>query len=91
MAEAKRTIKVFGYDVPVSDVPVVEAEERFVQYKLEDGTILKVKNVATSVLRVDNQYLPDGTPIYIVTSNPVVSVVSSPHAKKEERAAERKN
>jgi len=76
-----KTIKLFGHDIPVHDVPVVEAEERFVQYKLEDGTILRVKNVAMSVLRVDNEYLPDGSPVYLVLSNPVVSVVSSPHKK----------
>jgi hypothetical protein len=77
MAEGK-TIKLFGHDIPVTDIPVADVEERFVQYKLEDGTVLKVKNVATSVLRVDNEYLPDGNPVYLVLSNPVVSVVSSP-------------
>jgi len=78
-----KTIPLFGHDIPVTEVPVVEAEERFVEYKLEDGTILKVKNVATSVLRVDDQYLPDGNPIYIVIANPVVSVVSSPSKKAQ--------
>ena len=85
MAEGK-TIKVFGLDVPVTNVPVVELEERFIQYTLEDGTILKVKNVATSVLRVDDQYLPDGNPVYIVLSAPVVSVVSSPLNQKNQAA-----
>jgi hypothetical protein len=78
----EKTIKVFGHDVPVHEVSVVDSEERFLQYKLEDGTILKVKNVATSVLRVDDQYLPDGSPVYLVLANPVVSVVSSPLNKK---------
>jgi hypothetical protein len=82
MAEGK-TIKLFGHDIPVTDVPVVEAEERFVQYKLEDGTVLKVKNVATSILRVDNEYLPDGNPVYLVLSTPAVSVVSSPLNNKQ--------
>ena len=72
---------MFGHDIPVTDVPVVDHEERFLQYKLEDGSIIKVKNVATSVLRVDDQYLPDGSPVYLIISNPVVSVVSSPHKK----------
>jgi hypothetical protein len=82
MAEGK-TIKLFGHDIPVTDVPVIEAEERFVQYKLEDGTVLKVKNVATSILRVDNEYLPDGSPVYLVLSTPAVSVVSSPLNNKQ--------
>jgi hypothetical protein len=77
MAEGK-TIKLFGHDIPVIDVQVVEGEEPFVQYKLEDGTVLKVKNVATSVLRVDGEYLPDGNPVYLFLSTPAVSVVSSP-------------
>lgn len=77
-----KSIALFGHDIPVTEVPVVESEERFIEYKLEDGTILKVKNVATSVLRVDDQYLPDGAPVYLVLANPVVSVVSSPLNKK---------
>jgi len=81
MAEGK-AIKVFGIDVPVTEVPIVQEEERFIEYKLEDGTVLKVKNVATKVLRVDDQYLPDGLPVYLVLSNPVVNVVSSPITKK---------
>jgi hypothetical protein len=81
MAEGK-TIKVFGFDVPVTEIPIAQGEERFIEYKLEDGSVLKVKNVATKVLRVDDQYLPDGFPVYIVFSNPVVSVVSSPITKK---------
>jgi len=83
MTETKRTIKLFGHDIDVSDVPIVEQEEQFIRYKLADGTVLKVKNVATSVLRIENQYLPDGTPIYIMASNPVVSVVSSPLTKAD--------
>jgi hypothetical protein len=83
MSEGK-SIKLFGIDVPVTDVPVVELEERFIQYTLEDGTILKVKNVATSVLRVNDQYLPDGNPVYLVLSAPVVSVVSSPLNQKNQ-------
>jgi hypothetical protein len=56
----------------------VQAKEEFVEYKLEDGSVLKIKGVASSVLRVENQFLPDGSPIYIVVMNPVVSVISSP-------------
>ena len=82
MTEIKKKINIFGHDIDVSEVPIVETEEKFVQYKLEDGTVLKVKNVATSVMRVEGQYLPDGSPIYIVASNPVVGVVSSPLIQK---------
>ncbi len=87
MAETKRKINLFGHDIPVTEVPVIEAEEPFLEYKLEDGTVLKVKNVAVSVLRVDDQFLPDGRPVYIVLSNPVVNVASSPLTKEPAVAA----
>jgi hypothetical protein len=90
MAETKRKITIFGNEVPVTEVPIVEGgqDELFLQYKLEDGTVLKVKSVATSALRVDNQFLPDGRPIYIVLTNPVVSVLNSPFMKDSAVTAE---
>jgi hypothetical protein len=81
MAEKKRKIDMFGHAIDVAEVPIVEEEERFLRYTLEDGTVLMVKNVATAALRVEGQYLPDGKPVYIVLSNPVVSVESSPLTK----------
>ncbi len=84
MAETKKKLTVFGFQIDVSDVPIVKAEERFNLYVLEDGTVLRVKSVATSMMRVDGQYLPDGNPIYIVQTSPAVSVESSPMKKEPE-------
>jgi len=84
MAETKKKLPIFGCEIAVSEVPIVELTEYFNQYKLEDGTVLKVKGVATSVMRIDNQFLPDGNPIYIVYMNPVTSVQSSPLTKPPE-------
>jgi hypothetical protein len=89
MTETKKKIEIFGHPIDVSDVPVVQTKEEFVEYKLEDGTVLKVKGVASSILRVDNQFLPDGSPIYIVMLNPVVSVVSSPLKREPQEPAAR--
>jgi hypothetical protein len=77
MSETRKKLPVFGFEIDVSEVPVKTAEEAITRYELEDGTVLKVKNVATAVLRVDNQWLPDGSPVYIVVSTPVVGVDSS--------------
>jgi hypothetical protein len=84
MAEIKKKLPVFGLEVEVSDVPIVKAEERFNQYVLEDGSVLRVKSVATSMLRVEGQFLPDGSPIYIVVTSPAVNVESSPLKKGRE-------
>jgi hypothetical protein len=81
MPETKKKIDVFGHQIDVTEVPVAKADEKFVQYELEDGSVLKVKGVAASIMRVDDQFLPDGSPVYIVAMNPVVSVLSSPLKK----------
>jgi hypothetical protein len=77
MAEQKKTIKVFGNDTIVVDVTVVKSEEHFNEYELEDGTVLRVKHVPHTILRVDGQYDSNGKPVYIVLATPVASVLSS--------------
>jgi hypothetical protein len=83
MPEIKRKLPFFGFELDVSDVPIVKAEEVFNQYVLEDGSVLRVKSVATQFLRVDGQFLPDGSPIYIVVTSPNVSVETSPLKKQD--------
>jgi hypothetical protein len=82
MPEQKKRMDILGSMRDVVDVPVKSATEFFNEYVLEDGTVIKVKNVATSFLRVEGQFLPDGRPIYLVLSSPVVNVESSPVTKK---------
>jgi len=84
MAETKK-MTLFGREMDVTEVPISESKEVFNTYKLEDGTMLKVKNVAVRILRLEGQFnpSPDGRPIYLVFSNPVVDVESSPLTKKE--------
>jgi hypothetical protein len=77
MPENKKKLSILGLQIDVSDVPIVKAQEYFNQYVLEDGTVLRVKSVATSMMRVEGQFLPDGSPIYIVLTSPAVSVESS--------------
>jgi hypothetical protein len=74
MPEAKKIMKFFGRDVEVSDVPAISSTEAFNRYELEDGSVLRVKNVATAFLRVEGQFLPDGNPVYIVMTSPAVVV-----------------
>jgi hypothetical protein len=78
MPEIKKTIKLLGFDVKVSDVPIKSASESFAEYDLEDGSRIRVKFVASSFLRADGEYGPDGKPVYLVFSSPAVNVISSP-------------
>ena len=49
------------------------------EYLVEDGSVLRVKLVATEVIRLDDQYDNEGNPIYVVNSTNVLAV-SAPEA-----------
>jgi hypothetical protein len=78
MALHKKTIKLAGKEIEVTEVPATESREGFNEYKLEDGSEIRVKNVAISILRIDGEYNPDGTPLYVVGTGTVVSVAKAP-------------
>jgi hypothetical protein len=67
-----------GREVDGAEVSVEESQEKFNQYVLEDGTVLKLKTVLVSIVRIDGQYDSDGNPAYVVKTAPVVGIVSAP-------------
>ncbi len=77
MPETKKSIKLLGIDLAVTDVPIKAANEAFAEYELEDGSKIKVKFVASAFLRVDGEYAPDGKPVYLVFSAPAVNVLTA--------------
>lgn len=70
-------IPLLGQEVAASEVPITKASEPWSEYQLEDGSTVRFKSVATSILRLEGQYNQDGTPIYIVLSAPVINVVDA--------------
>ncbi|MGH9690449.1 MAG: hypothetical protein ACRD4C_05060 [Candidatus Acidiferrales bacterium] len=78
MAETKKSLKIFGNDITVYDVPIKSAIEFFNEYELDDGSKIKVKFAATSFVRVEGEYAPDNKPIYLVFAAPAVNVLDSP-------------
>ena len=74
----------FGSEiVEAMPVDVNQANEYFNQYFLEDGTILKMKVVATKIFRIDDRFDQEGNPIYFVQSTNVLSVNSPSGLKKK--------
>ncbi len=74
----------FGNEmVEATLVNVNQANEYFNQYFLEDGTVLKMKLVATKVFRIDDRFDQEGNPIYFVQSTNVLSVDSPSHLKRQ--------
>ncbi|MCL5259463.1 MAG: hypothetical protein M1532_02355 [Nitrospirae bacterium] len=76
--EKKVKLPLFGHDVDAFDVPIVKSQENFNEYELEDGSVIRFKVVATSVLRLDGQYTPEGDPVYLIKNGQVVTVISAP-------------
>jgi hypothetical protein len=69
---------VDGFEVGVS-----ESTERWTEIRLDDGTVLRTKQVVLSALRLDGRYDPDGNPMYTLRINPIMTVVSAPeHLRK---------
>jgi hypothetical protein len=58
--------------------------EHWNEYLVDDGTVIRVKLIATEIVKVDGYWDPQGNPLYAVGSTNL-SVVSSPdHLKKKE-------
>jgi len=53
-------------------------KEDWNEYRLTDGSTLKVKLVLTGVMRLNNQYDPVGNPVYVVSSQNAVRVIDVP-------------
>jgi hypothetical protein len=77
MSEKTRKLRVFEQEVDVVDVEFKPIVEHFNEYELGDGSSIRVKAVATSIMRIHNQFGADGDPIYIVITSPATRVIKS--------------
>lgn len=73
MATRRIKINFNGQQVDADAIDVNQSSERWNEYMLEDGTILKLKAVLTNVYRIDGQYDAEGNPMYILQSTNVIS------------------
>lgn len=72
-----------GEEVEALAIDVNQTNEYWNQYMLDDGTVIKMKLVATKVLRVDNKYDNEGNPLYIIQSTNITSVNAPDNLKKK--------
>lgn len=82
----QRRVKILdqnGNQVEGTAVEVDESIERFSKVSLCDGTVLRIKPVATEAVRLSGQWDQDGHPIYVVRTANIVSVVESPDELKQ--------
>lgn len=67
-----------GKEIQVEEVEVTSAEEKWNEYELSDGSLVKVKLVASRIVRAVEEKNELGEPLYLVNSSNVVSVKVSP-------------
>ncbi|MGO9096058.1 MAG: hypothetical protein ACLQGV_12615 [Bryobacteraceae bacterium] len=74
MAERKVRVNVptVGF-VDGTPVQVLESTERWTDIKLEDGSVLRLKPVVMSVVRVEGRYDNDGNPMYAIQAGHVMT------------------
>lgn len=84
MAETKvRITTPDGAVVDGVEVPIKESSERWSEFSLEDGTIVRAKLSIVSFTRIA-QHDTDGNPVYVTKATPLQIVVTSPeHLRKK--------
>lgn len=60
------------------EIEMLESKETWSEYRLADGTRLRIKPVMIAVFRADGQLTPDGEPVYNMKSTVVIDVRSAP-------------
>jgi hypothetical protein len=64
------------------DLDYTEESESWNSYKLSDGTTLRIRLILREVKRL-NKWKPDGSPIYVISSQNIVRTVNIPKQLKK--------
>ena len=67
-------IKIRGREVEADMVEAAQSNEKWNEYLLDDGSVLKVKLVLKKIFRVKGEYDPEGNPLYVVESQNILTV-----------------
>ena len=80
----KVTINFNGRQVEALPVEVNQTSERWNEYFLEDGSVLKMKLVLKKVFKVEGEYDAEGNPVYVMQSTNVTTVSAPENLKKND-------
>jgi hypothetical protein len=64
------------------DVDVLEAKEVWSEYRLADGTVLRIKPIMIAVSRLEGEHTLDGDPVYNMKSTVVTDLRVPQELKK---------
>lgn len=68
-----------GREAEATPVDVVQSNEKWIDYLLEDGAVVRFKPVLTRALRIEGMFDPEGNPVYMMQHSNVMSVSSPPN------------
>lgn len=80
--ERNTTINYKGKEREAVEVDFKIIREDWNEYHLDDGTRIRIKPVASLIIRVPNEFDNDGNPVYLLKSSNVMSVSAPPALKK---------
>ena len=64
------------------EVPIARSDERWSEFTLEDGTVIRGKLNLISILRVVDEYDPAGFPVYQFNAAPALGFAEVPEHLK---------
>jgi len=83
VAETKIKTTIGGQTVEAVDVPIIQSGEDWTEYKLEDGSTLRVKFAVGSIMRLVGQYDTEDNPIYVVRGVVVTIPIAPENLRKK--------
>ena len=63
-------------------IPVRSSQEPWSEYLLDDGSVVRLRNVVTEIYRLDDVYDQEGNPVYHIKSSNVASAIPGEGTQK---------
>lgn len=83
MPDKKRQVPFQGRQAEATLVQSTQSNEHWNTYLLEDGSLVRMKLIATEFLRIDGEYDAEGNPVYAIKSANVTTVDAAEDLKRK--------
>ncbi len=70
-----------GREAEATPVDVVQSNEKWIDYLLDDGAVIRFKPVLKKALRIEGELDPEGNPVYMMQHANIMSVSTPPNQK----------
>lgn len=84
MEQRRRKVQHEGQTYDGVDVSITSSNENWNEYLVSDGSVVRVKLVATEVIRLVDRYDADDNPVYLVRSTNIMTVHASEGLRRKQ-------